>query len=150
MKPFTFVPYDPSQAEEVLPRMFDILSGNMSAIAPTGRSNEEDRETWLAYMASEQGAARRVLLLYAGEDLAGYFQYGVEGDALCVDEIEISPAYQRTLLFYRFCRFAAGRLGGRLPGPGGYQQEQPKLPDPCRKAGDEGRGREQKRQQLAL
>ena len=56
MKPFTFVPYDPSQAEEVLPRMFDILSGNMSAIAPTGRSNEEDRETWLAYMASEQGA----------------------------------------------------------------------------------------------
>ena len=61
MKPFTFVPYDPSQAEEVLPRMFDILSGNMSAIAPTGRSNEEDRETWLAYMASEQGAARRVL-----------------------------------------------------------------------------------------
>ncbi len=110
MKPFTFVPYDPSQAEEVLPRMFDILSGNMSAIAPTGRSNEEDRETWLAYMASEQGAARRVLLLYAGEDLAGYFQYGVEGDALCVDEIEISPAYQRTLLFYRFCRFAAGRL----------------------------------------
>ena len=45
MKPFTFVPYDPSQAEEVLPRMFDILSGNMSAIAPTGRSNEEDRET---------------------------------------------------------------------------------------------------------
>ena len=42
--------------------------------------------------------------------MAGYFQYGVEGDALCVDEIEISPAYQRTLLFYRFCRFAAGRL----------------------------------------
>lgn len=109
MKAISFVKYDPAQAEEVLYQMYDILYTNMSRIAPTGCSREEDRQVWLSYMMKEQ-VERQILLIYAGENLAGYFQYRIDGETLCADEIELSPQYQRTFLFYRFLRHMAQNL----------------------------------------
>ena len=62
MEAISFVKYDPAQAEEVLPQMYDILYTNMSRIAPTGCSREEDRQVWLSYMMKEQ-AERQILLI---------------------------------------------------------------------------------------
>jgi len=110
MGKYSFVFYDPAQAEKVLPQMYDILFTNMSRIAPTGNAYEDDKRTWMAYRTSPQGEERKILLMYLDETLVGYFQYGVEGDVLLADEIEITPAQQRTLLFYRFFRFITGIL----------------------------------------
>ena len=102
--------YNRGQAEEILPQMFAILATNMGQIAPTGNRYEEDRRVWLSYMAAAQDT--QILLMYVGETLAGYFQYRIEGATLLIDEIEIAPAYQRTLLFYGFFKFMAGILPG--------------------------------------
>lgn len=104
---------NPTQTTTLLPQMFDILYANMSCIAPTGNSREEDWRLWQSYMASEQNKAQ-VILMYADDTLAGYFQYRIEGDTLCADEIEIRPQYQRTFLFYRFLRYAAQNLPMKL------------------------------------
>ena len=102
----TFRFLEGTQADAVLPQMFDILYTNMSRIAPTGDSYEDDRRTWTAYMRSAAESGQRVILMEVDGTLAGYFQYRLEGDTLLVEEIEIIPEYQRTLLFYRFFRYA--------------------------------------------
>lgn len=102
----TFRFLEREQAEAVLPQMFDILYTNMSRIAPTGDSYEDDRRTWTAYMRAAAQSGQRVILMEVDGTLAGYFQYRLEGDTLLVEEIEIVPEYQRTLLFYRFFRYA--------------------------------------------
>lgn len=103
MAEITFCAFDPARAGEVLPRMFDILSANMNKIAPTGEGYDADRRKWMSYMATEKDE-RRIILMYAGEDLAGYFQYSFDGKAVLVEEIEIKPEYQRTMVFYHFMK----------------------------------------------
>ena len=100
-----FRAFDRTMAEEILPEMFDILYANMSRIAPTGGSYEDDRRMWMSYMTSA-GEEQKVILMYDGAVLAGYFQYRIDGDTLLVEEIEIAPDHQRTLLFYYFFRYA--------------------------------------------
>ena len=43
--------------------------------------------------------------MYVGEVLAGYFQYSLNESTVLIEEIEILPDYQRTLLFYRFLKY---------------------------------------------
>lgn len=95
----------------MLPRMFDILYTNMTAISPSDAGYDADRNLWLSYIqpALEQGTLK-VLLMLAGEELAGYFQYSIRGDTILVDEVEIKPAYQRTMLFYRCGQFLLDNL----------------------------------------
>lgn len=90
----------------ILPQMFDILYTNMMSIAPSNAGYNEDRNMWLSYIQPtlEQGHVK-VLLMFAGEELAGYFQYSIRGDTMLVDEVEIKPVYQRTMLFYRCGQF---------------------------------------------
>ncbi len=109
MAEITFCAFDPARAEELLPWMFDILSANMNKIAPTGEGDEADRRKWMSYMASEIDA-RRIILMYAGGELAGYFQYSFDGKAVLVEEIEIKPEYQRTMLFYHFLKYVKSIL----------------------------------------
>lgn len=40
----------------------------------------------------------------------GYFQYGIDGDTMQIDEVEIRPEYQRTMVFYRLCQFLAAQM----------------------------------------
>lgn len=95
---FSFMQLNPTQTTTLLPQMFDILYANMSCIAPTGNSREEDWRLWQSYMASEQNRAQ-VILMYADDTLAGYFQYRIEGDTLCADEIEIRPQVSANVPF---------------------------------------------------
>lgn len=106
MGKFQFRYLQPEEYKEVLPRMFCILYTNMSAIVPSDTEYEEDRKLWLTYIvpALEQGNVR-ILLMLAGMELAGYFQYSLREDALLAEEVEIQPEYQRTMLFYRCCQY---------------------------------------------
>ena len=111
MPKITFCKLDKSNASATLPSLFRILHSNMSKIAPTGCRYEEDDALWLSYMAPQMKQAYpEFVLMYVGETLAGYFQYSIEGDTLTVDEVEIIPEYQRTVLFYRLCIYLCGRI----------------------------------------
>ncbi len=44
----TFQFLNKTQAEVMLPQMFDILFTNMSKIAPTGGSYAQDKQIWMA------------------------------------------------------------------------------------------------------
>lgn len=94
-----------------LPRMFDILYTNMMAIAPSDDSYEDNRRMWMDYIvpALSQGTVQ-VLLMFAGEELAGYFQYSIREDTLLVDEVEIRRDYQRSMLFYRLGQYLLTNL----------------------------------------
>ena len=107
MAKVSFCDFDPMESEVLLPQMFHILSTNMGKIAPTGNSYEEDMKIWLSYMTSEQIKETQILLMYVGEALVGYFQYRISENKVLIEEVEIAPEYQRTLLFYRFLKYVS-------------------------------------------
>ena len=93
------------EKKDLLPKLFQILYTNMSQIAPSEATYEEDESAWLSYIIPELESGRtRMLLIYARENLAGYFQYRLTEDTLCVDEVEICQKYHRSMVFYRLCR----------------------------------------------
>ena len=107
----TFRKMQQEEALDMLPRLFSILHTNMTKIAPTNCSYEGDQKLWLDYVLPAFRAGQcQILLMYAGETLAGYFQYSIQGDTMLVDEVEIRPEYHRTMVFYRFCQFMLTKL----------------------------------------
>lgn len=91
---------DKTRLEEILPVCFEILYENMSVIAPTGDSYEEDLRMWYdnIYPLMEK-AERQLVLLYCQEELAGYFQYSVLDDSLLMEEIQFRAKFHGTGLF---------------------------------------------------
>ena len=86
--------------------LFDILYENMSKIVPADRTYEAERDEWLNAVAPAlEKAPRQILLMYDDEMLAGYLQYYVNNGVFMVEEIQLKPSYQRTLLLHRLCRF---------------------------------------------
>lgn len=105
MRRINFHEMEQNEATQMLPQLFSILHANMSGIAPTNCSYEADEKLWLEYaLPAFRSGKCRILLIYAGETLAGYFQYSIIGDTLYADEVEIKPEYQRTMVFYRLCQ----------------------------------------------
>lgn len=91
---------DKENLAPLLPQLFRILHGNMSAIAPTGCTYEEDFALWSGYMVPALAEPERQLVLMHREGaLAGYFQYSVQAGTLLMEEIQIAPAHQGTGLF---------------------------------------------------
>ena len=101
---FSFL--DKANASDVLPSLFDILYENMSKIVPTAQSYETERVEWLsAVTPAIQKAPRQIVLMHDGEALAGYLQYYVNNGVFMVEEVQLKPKHQRTLLLYELCRF---------------------------------------------
>ena len=97
---------DKSCPDQMLPRLFDILHTNMRSIAPTGKSYEDERQQWLAAVAPAlEKAPRQIILMYAGEELSGYFQYYVNGGTFMVEEIQIVENWQSSNLLLGLIRF---------------------------------------------
>lgn len=97
---FSFVPIDRRNARDILPRLFEILHGNMSVIAPTGNSYTEDEALWISCIAEAlEKPARQLLLVMDGGAVAGFFMYYVNGNLWMMEEIQFAPAYQGSGLF---------------------------------------------------
>ncbi len=80
--------------------LFDILHSNMSRIAPTGKSYQEDLSFWLSCITSAlEKEPREILLIYDGNEMAGYFQYFVSGDTFMMEDIQLRDRYQGTGMF---------------------------------------------------
>ncbi len=102
---FEFKFADKLQIEQLLPDLFRILHSNMSIIAPTDNSYNEDFEIWSSYLTpAMQKKQRQMVLMYVDNKLVGYFQYYINGDtnSLMMEEIQIEKAFQGTGLFSEF------------------------------------------------
>ena len=97
---------DKSEKDHWLPRLFDLLYENMQSIAPSGLPYEVERKEWLeAVSPALDKAPRQIILCFVAGELAGYIQYYIREQMLMVEEIQLKKKYQRTLLFYKFCKY---------------------------------------------
>lgn len=111
MAKLSFVLIENQQYPELLPQLFHILHTNMSSLAPTGCTYEEDCNLWLSYILSElKWGNKQIMLMVLGDSVVGYAQYSITGDTLEMDEVEILPRYQRIKVFYRFCQHMIATL----------------------------------------
>ncbi len=100
-------------APEILDEIFHILATNMRVIAPTGLTYEEDKAQWMACVPSALvKEARQMVLIYVGDELAGYFQYYVTADhsVFMMEEIQFKEAYRESGVFGELYRFLIPRL----------------------------------------
>ena len=99
---FEFKFADKLQIEQLLPDLFQILHSNMSIIAPTDNSYNEDYEIWSLYLIPAiQKEQRQIVLMYVDNKLVGYFQYYINVDinSLMMEEIQIAKEFQGTGIF---------------------------------------------------
>ena len=95
-----------ADAESVLPELFEILHSNMSRIAPTGNSYEEDFSMWISCIKPAlEKEPRQILLLRDKEQLAGYFQYYVINGIFMMEDIQFRDPYKGTGLFAELYRY---------------------------------------------
>ncbi len=97
---------DKQKVSNTLPVLFDILYENMERIALFGKSYEDAKTEWLGQVTPAMKKDRRqIVLMYDGDALAGYAQYYTNDAILMIEEIQLKPKYQRTMLLYEFCKF---------------------------------------------
>ncbi len=75
--------------------IFDILADNMSVIAPTGNSREEDYNSWFDAVSSGlKREERQIILIKSNNKIIGFFQYYINADTFMMEEIQCKSAYQ--------------------------------------------------------
>ena len=100
-----FLFLDKQKLDVFLPRVFEILHSNMSLIAPTNNSYEDDFEIWSSHIIPAiQKEQRQIVLMCVESELVGYFQYYINSDtdSLMMEEIQIKKEFQGTGLFSEF------------------------------------------------
>ena len=97
---------DKAQKETWLPALFDLYYDNMHPIAPSDLSYGEERYQWMSEVSPAlDKAPRQVILCLKESNLLGYILYYTRGSLLMIEEFQLAPAYQKTLLFHRMCRY---------------------------------------------
>ena len=107
----------------LLDEIFDILATNMRQIIPTELTYEEEKARWMACVPPAlTKEARQILLIYAEEELAGFFQYYVtpEHSVFMMEEIQLKPAFHGSGLFGELYRFLIPRLPPDIPAVEAY------------------------------
>lgn len=87
----------PENFDDYSSEVFTILCNNMSQIAPTGNTHEEDYKVWHeAVKSGLQKINRKIILISVSRDnkLIGFFQYYTNEDTFVMEEIQIIPEYQ--------------------------------------------------------
>lgn len=86
--------------------IFDILSGNMTKIAPTGNTLEEDFKMWNSCVSEAlQRDERQMILVKDKEKLVGFFQYYTNEETFAMEEIQFKPEYQGKGVFRELYSF---------------------------------------------
>lgn len=102
----TFCYLDKAEKAIWLPELFELFYDNMHDIAPFSGSFQQEQQNWIAEISPAlDKAPRQIILCHADGKLAGYIQYYIRGSMLMVEELQVRKEYQRTCLFYRFCRY---------------------------------------------
>ena len=86
---------DKNEVRRFLPQLFSILHENMSVIAPTGNTYEEDYALWSgAVPPAMQKENRQIVLIFNDETLIGYLQYYTNETTFMIEEAQIKQAHQ--------------------------------------------------------
>ena len=86
-----------------MPRLFEILHGNMHEIAHSGRSYEEDYLEWYgSVFPAMQKAPRQMVLMQEEVRLIGFFMYYVNEDRFVMEEIQLCRELQGKGVFKAF------------------------------------------------
>ncbi len=101
---FKFCYLNKNEFEEYARGLFTVLCENMSQIAPTGNSWEEDFQFWSQAMREELQSEKRQIIMIIhkeSEGIIGYFQYSVNEAIFMMEEIQIDQAYQGKYHIFR-------------------------------------------------
>lgn len=99
-KSITFTYLNKPDFQTVARQIFDILADNMTGIAPTGNSREEDFVLWSDAVSNGlQREERQIILIKDNNNLIGFFQYYTNADTFMMEEIQLRPEYHGTGVF---------------------------------------------------
>lgn len=85
---------------DIAHQLFLILAENMSQIAPTGNSFEEDEKIWSSnVIPALEKDKRKIVLFYDDAEIIGFFQYYINNSLFMMDEIQIKKEYQGKQVF---------------------------------------------------
>lgn len=97
---------DKEKELELLPELFDLLYENMHSIAPFSESYEGEKGQWVHCIKDAlKREPRRMLLLYAGNTLAGFCMYYINDGKLMVEEVQIRKEYRHTTVAAELFQF---------------------------------------------
>lgn len=104
-----------SDFQTIARQIFDILADNMTAIAPTGNSREEDFVLWSdAVSDGLQRPERQIILIKDNETIVGFFQYYTNADTFMMEEIQFKPEYQGKGVFRKLYGFILNNIKNDL------------------------------------
>lgn len=95
---FTYLnkPDFPAVANEI----FNILADNMTEIAPTGNTREDDFICWYGCVSDGlKRDERQIILIKDNDIIIGFFQYYTNADTFMMEEIQLNPDYQKKGIF---------------------------------------------------
>ena len=91
--------------------IFNILADNMTIIAPTGNSREDDYGCWYDAVSSGlQRDERQIILIKDSGATIGFFQYYVNPDTFMMEEIQFKPEYQGKGIFRALYHFVLSNI----------------------------------------
>lgn len=95
---------DKKQFNKYSNKIFDILSNNMSKIAPTGNSRNDDFIIWKdAVSESIKKDNRHIVLIFqeVTNQIIGFFQYSTTIETFMMEEIQLCPEFQGRYNIFR-------------------------------------------------
>ena len=100
---------DKSLKDSTLPLLFDILYSNMHEISPMGNTYEEELADWISRVSPAlEKAPRRILIIYDGDEIVGFFQYFVNNGLFMMEEIQLRDAYKGSGVFRELYTYLTG------------------------------------------
>mgnify|MGYP006381824827 CR=1 FL=1 len=87
-------------------KIFNILADNMTLIAPTDNSREDDFILWSdAVSDGLKREERQIILIKDNANLIGFFQYYTNADTFMMEEIQFKSEYQGKGVFRKLYGF---------------------------------------------
>lgn len=97
---------DKEREMALLPRLFDLLYENMKEIAPSELDYESEKAQWLSCVTPALAKdPRKIVLIFAGTELAGFMQYYVNAGVFMVEEIQIRRDYRASSVIMALWKF---------------------------------------------
>ena len=116
MNTLSFEFSDKARFAEYAPRLFDILYGNMSVIAPSGNSRETDEKTWFNAVSGGLASDRRqIVLIKDAESIVGFFQYYINSRTFMMEEVQLLTEYQGRGVLRGLYRFLLPHIPAEIP-----------------------------------
>lgn len=103
---YNFEYLDKSKRQDILPLLFDMIYENLKDVAPSELTYDEEKAEFINEVAiALEKEPRRMILCYCAGELAGFLMYYTRENLLMVEEVQIIAKHQKTMAFYRLCRF---------------------------------------------